>query len=158
MAIIGYLDEVIKNNKFSAGIKNGLAYLTKVRAKHFAGLDQGDSRKVELSGKRLFAINQVYLPKTHDLAKFEAHERYIDLQYILEGEETIFVGSPHDGDIVIKYDKEKDIKFYTLSHFSPINLKSGMVAIFFPEDIHAPSLRTEGSRLVKKSVVKVTTK
>jgi len=158
MAIIGYLDNIIKTGKFSARLTTSLKYLAGLKAKDFSCLKYGEKCQYAIDGKKVFAINQVYMTRSRETAKFESHRKYIDLQYIFDGEETIFIGSINDGRVVIPYDNEKDIEFYNLKYFSCLNLKKGMVAIFFPEDVHAPSLNVSASIKVKKTVVKVATK
>lgn len=159
MAVAGYLHEIIKNHKFNPRITAALKYLSRLKAKDFSGLNADESRKVELQGKKLFAISQAYETKNHSLVKFEAHRKYIDLQFIFDGREVIYISSRRDAGKAFTYDPDKDVQFFSdVARFSRLDLKKGMVAVFFPDDLHAPGLVADRRVLVKKTVVKAATK
>lgn len=90
--------------------------------------------------------------------KFEAHERYVDVQYCWREREFIYVAdrwllSPHTG-----YDSEEDVSFYkepTDRSAIPIQMVPGRIAIFLPNDAHKTLVNDGVSRKVRKIVVKV---
>ncbi len=155
MAITGYLEEIIKNNKFNKPIKTGLEYLHQLKENDFKDVDINDKSIVKISGNKIYAINSIYITKGPSEQKFEGHKRYIDLQYIIEGEELINLASIKDSVPVSGYDPKKDVCFFDVKHYSTLLLTSGMIAIFFPDDIHAPGLKNKRKGQVKKSVIKV---
>ena len=54
------------------------------------------------------------------------------------------------------YNSERDfIKYRDTAVASVLKMRTGDVAVFFPEDGHMPSLQWRGPGLVRKSVVKV---
>ncbi len=59
-------------------------------AQRIAGIAQGVTEKIELSGGA-FALEQVYLPRIRPDGFFESHRNYIDVQVIVEGEELMEV-------------------------------------------------------------------
>ena len=66
---------------------------------------------------------------------FEAHKKYIDFQFVLEGEEYISY-SNQDALIEVKeYAPEEDI-ILLKGKDNPIHVSSGMFYILFPEDAH----------------------
>lgn len=83
----------------------------------------------------------------------EVHDTYIDIHFLLRGNETIGLRdrSRCNGEN-IPYDSEKDIAFLEEMPENFVNLSPGNIAIVFPYDAHAP-LIGEGS--VKKAVIKV---
>ncbi len=87
-------------------------------------------------------------------APLEAHRAYIDVQVVLEGTDTIG-WSPLDAchEITVPYDHAKDILFFSEQPQSHLQLRPGQLAVFFPEDAHAPLIGAGG--IVKKSVIKV---
>jgi len=110
-----------------------------------------------LAGDDCFALVQSYAAKPMAEAKFEAHRKYIDIQFIQAGRETI-LWTPLAAltEILQPYDAERDVAFYaTPSHVTPIRLRAGDFTIFFPEDGHAPGLEYGGSTEVRKTVIKV---
>ena len=155
MAIFGYIDDIVRNIPFDKKILAGFSYLKELTPDSFLELGDGESIKVSIDGEKLFAINQKYGTKSMDLAKFEAHQQYIDLQYVVERIEIIRSICRVDCRPQSEYDSENDVQFFTSEFFSSITLKAGMVCILYPEDIHAPGLVYDSPGSVMKSVVKV---
>ena len=155
MAIFGYTNEIVKNINFNKTIIEGLNYLQGLTPDSFSELKEGESQKIPLDGDKLFALNQIYKTKSIDQAKFEGHQRYIDLQYIFEGFEIIRNSSSIDCQSKNEYDEKNDVQFFTSNFFTPIALRTNMLCILYPEDIHAPGLIFDGPSIVKKSVIKV---
>ncbi len=74
-------------------------------------------------------------------AHLEAHRRFIDIHVPLKGTEII--GCAPVGALKhlrTPYDETTDIEFYGDDAHSLIHLKVGQMAIFFPEDAHAPNI------------------
>lgn len=110
--------------------------------------------KYELDGENIFALVQEYETKTLDTAIYEAHKKYIDIQYLVEGIENMGY-QPIDNLVVsIPYDKEKD--FMVLSGETRLTMyEKGEYFILFPEDGHMPGVFHEEIKKVKKVVIKV---
>jgi biofilm protein TabA len=108
----------------------------------------------EIDGQDIYAIIQEYNPKTPSEGFLEAHRKYIDIQYIVSGEELIGY-APRQHLQESPYIDNKD--FMKLSgDYDLIHAKEGMFFIFFPDDAHMPGLQTGGrNELVRKIVVKV---
>lgn len=74
-------------------------------------------------------------------ARLEAHRRFIDIHVPLKGTEIIG-WAPVE---VLKhclepYSDERDVSFFGDSAHSLLNVRRGQIAIFFPEDAHAPNI------------------
>jgi len=112
---------------------------------------------VPLDGTRVFAILQRYRTAHQDAPKFEYHRKYIDLQYILAGEEVIGWAPAAEMTASFDYDEHQDICFGLMEPgaWSPLRLRAGQVGVFWPEDAHAPRLAAGKPVLVRKIVVKV---
>lgn len=90
--------------------------------------------------------------------KYEAHKRYVDIQFIIAGKEMISGMPVKDLDICDDYDTGRDIAFYDSNESgNDFVLESGEALIIFPEEGHMPSLniRPGVPGHVKKAVVKV---
>ena len=84
---------------------------------------------------------------------WEMHRRYIDLQIILEGEETIAWLPLSSLEEFTPYDEERDIQFSADPKEGALcQLNAGMFGIYFPEDAHRPGI---GSGSIRKVVLKV---
>jgi len=137
----------INTDNYSESIKAGLDFLINT---DFTKIEDG---KHLLKGEDYVNI-QTYTTKSD--ADFEAHRDYIDIQYIISGEETIFV-TPYDKcHTTIPYNKEKDIEF--LSGEGDGNLiQEGEFMILYPDDAHKPSISADinNPQKVRKAVVKI---
>ena len=117
-------------------------------------LENGEGTTVVESDK-LTAIYSYKEGKTiaDALAKFECHNKNIDIQLCISGFETIGwkprerCTQPNG-----EYNSEKDVQFYNDKPDTFFQLQSGQFAIFYPEDVHAPMI---GQGLIKKLVIKV---
>jgi biofilm protein TabA len=87
------------------------------------------------------------------LAKFECHDKNIDIQLCVKGLETI-AWKPREKCLTQNgaYNPEKDVRFFSDAPDMFFQLTDGQFAIFFPEDVHAPMI---GEDEIKKIVFKV---
>ena len=109
--------------------------------------------RCDVLGKRVFAIVGKDLGKGRDKARLEAHRKYIDIQYVVSGDEWIGWRDLRTcRECGLGYSAEKEIEFYTAAAETWSQVPAGSFAIFFPEDAHAP-LAGEGP--VHKVVMKV---
>ena len=87
------------------------------------------------------------------LAKFECHDKNIDIQVCVRGLETI-AWKPREKCLTQNgaYNPEKDVRFFSDAPDMDFQLTDGQFAIFYPEDVHAPMI---GDGEIKKLVFKV---
>ena len=117
-------------------------------------LNNLDIGKHEIDENEIFAIVQSYMTKDKEAALYEAHRRYIDIQYVIEGQESIGYTNIDQLKPATEYDEEKDIVFFEGTG-DLLSIQSGTFAIFMPQDAHMPSVFVDKSSCVKKIVVKV---
>ncbi len=146
--IIDSLDNAKHYRNLSERLNKGLEFIEEV---DFSTIEPG---RYNIDGDNVFAMVQEYNTKEPENARPETHERYIDIQYIDSGSEYIGYAPLEDQEISEAYNPEKDIAFYH-ADVSQVKLEEGMFGIFFPNDIHAPGIKIEESKPVKKVVVKV---
>lgn len=86
-------------------------------------------------------------------AKFECHNKNIDIQVCIKGVETIG-WKPRENCVSPngEYSDEKDVLFFADKPDMFFQLTDGQFVIFFPEDVHAPMI---GDGDIKKLVMKV---
>lgn len=111
--------------------------------------------KQELEGEHLFVAVSEYYGKQQEDARYEAHKKYIDIQYVIEGEELIGLTTHDKAEEVEPYNEEKDIAFYRSDEGKLLMANPDRFFVFFPEDVHQPSIIAGDSVLIKKAVVKV---
>lgn len=113
--------------------------------------------RVDIDGEHVFALVQRYETEKRDLFRFECHRRYIDIQYIASGKELIGWAPAGRMTVTEAYDMEKDICFGVVQkdEITPVCLREGQLAIFYPEDAHAPKMADSDPSSVIKVVVKI---
>jgi YhcH/YjgK/YiaL family protein len=125
----------------------------------FDFLNKTDLKNLEagrhkIDGDNLFALVNTENTKESTGRYPEAHKKYIDVQYIVSGEEYIGYSPLKNQKIQKEYNPEKDIMFFC-DEPSFIKFEEGMFAVFFPDDLHMPGIKIENSTTVKKIVIKV---
>ena len=109
--------------------------------------------KLLLEGDDLFCNIAQTKTQTRAEAKLEAHRRYIDLQIPLEGVETMgYTPLELCSSIFTPYNEEKDVAFFRGRAQSYFQVETGMFALFFPQDAHAPGITPTGG---KKAIFKI---
>ena len=106
-----------------------------------------------IENEDIFALVQEYNTKEIEDCKLESHKKYIDVQYMISGDELMGITTLNNQEIIEK-NEENDYFFYN-SNYTPIRVNEGMFTIFFPDDIHMPCIKVETTQFVKKVVVKV---
>ena len=111
--------------------------------------------KYEIDGADLKAIfsNKNGITAAESIAKFECHNKHIDIQLCIRGTEQLG-WKPREKCAVENggYNEEKDVQFYSDTPDMYFQLIDGQFAIFFPEDVHAPMI---GEGPIRKLVIKV---
>lgn len=107
-----------------------------------------------IEGDEIYFMVSQYETKPLVDCKPETHRKYIDIQYILEGSELMGYQPLEGQQPSIEYNPVKDVEFYALKT-DLFEVKAGMFAIFFAQDIHQPCVMAGSPKTVKKVVVKV---
>jgi len=142
----------IENSKLYEGIsqriKEAFEYIGNTDLKNFK------PGKYEIDGENIFALISEYKTKAESEGKLEAHRKYIDVQYVISGEELMGYAPLGIQQFLESYKEENDIIFLK-GNKSFVKVSSGMFAIFFPEDVHMPGISIGKISDVKKLVIKV---
>lgn len=151
--IIGFLSHIEQEMRlYPAALQQGLRFLME---NDIAALNTG---KQEIQGSTMYAMISDYETQPKEERRPEAHQKYIDIQYLAAGEEMIGCG-PLEASLVVDEDflKEKDVIFYQgLTAETETVLQPGMFAIYFPWDVHRPNCAVGNQPCrVRKVVVKV---
>jgi biofilm protein TabA len=108
-----------------------------------------------IEGERMLLLAQQYVTKPREKGQWEAHRRYIDVQYIFRGIEW-FGWANLERLKAGPYDAQKD--FWALEGKEEGDffiLREGSFAILGPQDAHMPGIAVAEPQPVKKFVVKV---
>jgi YhcH/YjgK/YiaL family protein len=111
--------------------------------------------KYEIDGDNLKAIfsSKKGVTAAESTAKFECHNKYIDIQVCISGVEQMGwkprekCKKENGG-----YNAEKDVLLFSDEPDMYFQLTDGQFVIFYPEDVHAPMI---GDEEIRKLVIKV---
>lgn len=107
-----------------------------------------------IDGDQLLAIVMEYETTAKSENSFEGHQKYIDLQYVVTGTEQVGVVT-RINQTPFEVHKEDDYDLYHSNQAAYFTLDKGMFMIFFPDDLHMPSVYDDQPSTVKKVVVKI---
>jgi biofilm protein TabA len=110
--------------------------------------------RVAIDGDNVYAIISEAPSKDYDKTAFESHQNYIDLQYVISGEENMGKAPLASVKIDKPYNERNDISYYT-GEGKIYTVPQNNFLIFFPSDAHRPSITPGGNKVVKKVVVKI---
>ena len=151
--IIDKIENIDFYSKISESIAKALTFLKNT---NFIAQQDG---KYHIEGNDLFYIVQRYQTKPLTEGKFEAHKKYIDIQYIVSGKELIGYTLLNNLEIIEPYNEQTDCAFYKAPEkITTLLLNPGNFAIFFPHDAHLPCRQLNTPADVLKVVVKVKSK
>lgn len=85
---------------------------------------------------------------------FEAHRKFIDIHYLISGEEDIEIASASEMVIIQEYDEDKEAILGKASGYR-IRLHEKQFCVVMPEEAHLPGLQIGEAKVVRKAVIKV---
>lgn len=107
----------------------------------------------DIDGDNIFAMVSTPQLKRPEDAPVETHRRYLDIQLVLSGKEAFgWIAAEELQSPTAPFDEAKDICFWNDTPTMQFELHEGQMAIFLPEDGHAPMI---GEGQIKKCIVKV---
>jgi YhcH/YjgK/YiaL family protein len=80
--------------------------------------------------------------------RFESHTIYQDIHIVLEGEDTIYLGSLFDSKSVKEYDQEFDYELYDSKVEQVIRVYPGSFVILNPGELHSNEIKNNKTRKV----------
>ncbi len=141
-----------KSKHYSPAIIKALDFLKNT---NFDNLEDG---VYEIEGKDIYAQVFHKLTQEFDATRPETHEKYLDLQYLITGEEKIGTAILTDTYEVDEKIGERDLIFYKSAYDeSFINMKPGYFCVLFTDDVHRPALALDKSLEIRKVVIKIST-
>jgi len=145
------LDHVTEQIALTPMMEKAITFLQQTR-----GQELKDER-IEIDGNKVYALVQSYETVATDTARFEAHRKYIDVQYVASGIECIGWAPTELLQSPTAYDESSDAWFGTvpLDKVTSIRLSAGQLAVLYPTDAHAPKQAVGEPTQVNKIVVKV---
>lgn len=130
-------------------IATALSFISEIDPSDFS------PHKEEVQRHDLFVSFQDTTTEPAEGRCYEAHREYIDVQFVVSGEEIIRVANISRLTETDPYDPDRDIAFYEQTPGNDVHLHPGDFLILFPEDAHLPKIPPGTPGKVQKVVVKV---
>ena len=110
-------------------------------------------RTIPLSNGNKILVQQ---GTTRDAAaqQVEAHRNYLDIQYLMEGEESVGWAPIEALEPAGEYDEGKDVAMYT-GDAQFVRIPQGYCYVVYPEDGHMPCVHLDAPKNYRKLVVKL---
>ena len=102
-------------------------------------------------GNRVVVMSGQTVPVGTEL---EAHRQYLDIQYIVKGQEVMGWAPLNTLTLSGEFDEDKDVGFYT-GKFDLMRIGEGYCYVAFPEDGHMPTRYVDAPNDYTKIVVKL---
>ena len=101
-------------------------------------------------GNRFF----VAVGTTREPSEAEAHRKFLDIQYIVKGQEVVGWADLEACQPAVEFNEEKDIGMYS-GPFTYITIPEGVCYVAFPEDAHMPGRHLDVPNDFVKVVIKL---
>lgn len=147
--ILDSLENLTNYLCLAKGFAEAAAFLARKDLHEFA------DGKHEIDGECVFAAVSRNVGRSREGARLEVHKRYIDIQVVLSGIDTMGWMPANrccqpDG----PYAEDRDVLFYNDDPSIWLPVTPGSFVVFFPGEAHLPSISTEP---LDKIVVKILT-
>lgn len=139
--------ENIKNYEGLGRVYTALKFLA---ATDFSKMELG---RYELDNDNIFYMVQKYETDPHKTIS-EAHKQYIDIQFMVDGEEIIGVAPISCDKTETEAKPQNDVWFYQCKT-EPLTLIKNSFMVLYPNDLHCPGVAVKDALTCRKVVVKV---
>lgn len=160
MALFGIL-EALKSQVCDVKFQKAFAYIEKLQNKNsseyksIVNTKVGECNKIVLD-ENCFVLEQAYITKDKKDCLFESHKKYIDIQYMFEGDEIMEVENINNLLVETPYKEDLDYAKHAQSkNASVLKIKENELAIFYPFDAHMPCIKIDENKKIIKAVFKI---
>ena len=109
-----------------------------------------------IDGDALFALVMKLTTRSVETAQFEDHRKYIDVHYLIAGQDTAGFAPTEELTAAEPYQETTDIQMFSVPRsYTRLRILPGQFAVFFPGGGHMPNCHLDQPRSLHKVVVKV---
>lgn len=150
--VIDRLDHAAQYYALGKGIETALRWFA-------AYADDGSAlpARTVLDGEKIFVNGVNYTSEANPQGQLEAHRKYIDVMYVVEGEERFFYKPIAEvSRVTMPYDAEKECQLAEINaDAAQHRFSTGHFLIFFPQDGHLAAQIWDKPCKVRKFIAKV---
>ncbi len=127
-------------------------FLQQIAQFDFSNYQKG---RFTISSDDFFGIGLEYDTREASECLWEAHRTYLDVHYILEGEEIINITDISAAVVTKEYDPEGDYGLFEGQKQQAVHLKPGMFLVLYPNEVHQTAIQVSDPIAVRKIVFKI---
>ena len=146
--IVDTMDNISRYAALGGNLARALEFLQKSYRRAMP-----DGRHV-IFGEAVYASASTYTTQPKDAKPFEAHDRYIDIQYLFQGEECLFWAPRSSLTATKSYSETDDVALFSGDQETGVVLVPGVFVVLFPWDGHKPGCALRSPQQVRKLVIK----
>ena len=109
----------------------------------------------DLDDSNVYVLVSDYNSKDKSDTRYESHKRYVDIQYVASGEELMGKTTSDKAEVAVPYSEANDITYYKYDGGEYMKATPENFFVFFPGELHRPSIKIDKSVPIKRIVVKV---
>lgn len=147
--IVDRIDRIENYNGLAECFREAVAFALSLSDKPTGRYDYD-----KLPAGTVYALVQEGETQPKEDGQVEAHQRYIDVQLMLDGGETVYYTDIDGLKETVPYSEEKDIAFYEAGG-QPARIEKGMFYVALPHDGHMPCRELDGAGKYRKVVLKI---
>lgn len=150
-AVRSFINYLISEKKISLEekIEKAISYVSKL---DIYNMEVG---RYNIDNDSYFMV-QEYITRERAYCRLESHIRYIDVQWVIKGQEEIDSVSINGLQLKEKYNEDRDIIFWKEpTRMQRMVLSENSYVILYPEDAHMPCIAVGKSGKVRKIVIKI---
>ena len=153
-ALREFAEWLVSDKSDEAEIQNRVEKAAELlRGLQVSEIDAG--KRVAVDDNFYYSI-QSYDTKPAEECKLESHRKYVDIQIMISGEESMDLADVSRLSLKEEYDEEKDVVFWNApSRMSKTTLLAGDCIILYPETAHRGAQNLDESKHVLKIVGKI---
>ena len=150
--VIDRLDHAAQYYALGKGIETALRWFAA-----YADDELALPAKTALDGEKIFVNGVNYTSEAKPQGQLEAHRKYIDVMYVVEGEEKFFYKPIAEvSRVTMPYDAEKECQLAEIdADAAQHRFSAGRFLIFFPQDGHLAAQIWDKPCKVRKFIAKV---
>lgn len=112
--------------------------------------------KYDIEGDNIYAFVLSYTTSCPDDIKWETHNRYIDIQFLISGKEIIWWSNKNSLKLLTEYNVKEDYTLYEYDgNATTVLMRPLSFTVFFPDDAHIPPQMYLEPSENKKIIVKI---
>ncbi|MBC7924797.1 MAG: YhcH/YjgK/YiaL family protein [Bryobacteraceae bacterium] len=111
--------------------------------------------RIEIDGNRMYGTLTANRAKRPETGKIEAHRKYLDIHYLIDGREIIGSSAIAGLDLTDPYQAASDVEFYKQpATYRRIEMRPGDFTVFLPGQGHMPGCGLDTTAVIRKVVIK----